>query len=316
MICSLIPRSISDPTPLSKYILVLVSKDKPEKELKKFCIEQLEELLGSNTTSFVEEMFATAITPSGDDNDPYFSSQDRDERSNRRGKLSSRSRSPSNPTERSKNRRKSPLGRRSRSPLDVTTESNSHRGRHHLQQATSDSKHQPHEYDPGEFNGRFSSHRRRSRSPNNENDQDSDGKRERSSQKLERLQSHHERSSRNRLRGSTTDKALDEPRRRCRNFDERGFCIYGDRCKYDHGSDALVVPGNSAAAWTANLIDTALVATGACLIPRTSPNSSNGVKDVIPEPNTQSTESDDIDASGLPIYTPTPSRSPFQLIIY
>ncbi|CAH8451160.1 unnamed protein product [Schistosoma rodhaini] len=29
--------------------------------------------------------------------------------------------------------------------------------------------------------------------------------------------------------------------RRCRDFEERGFCVYGDRCQYDHGPNALVI---------------------------------------------------------------------------
>ncbi|KAE8614633.1 hypothetical protein XENTR_v10008248 [Xenopus tropicalis] len=31
------------------------------------------------------------------------------------------------------------------------------------------------------------------------------------------------------------------PKRRCRDYDERGFCVLGDLCQYDHGNDPLVV---------------------------------------------------------------------------
>jgi len=30
-------------------------------------------------------------------------------------------------------------------------------------------------------------------------------------------------------------------RQRCRDYDEKGFCMLGDSCKYDHGSDAVVI---------------------------------------------------------------------------
>uniref|UniRef100_A0A8B9PDM8 RNA-binding protein 27 n=1 Tax=Apteryx owenii TaxID=8824 RepID=A0A8B9PDM8_APTOW len=31
------------------------------------------------------------------------------------------------------------------------------------------------------------------------------------------------------------------PKRRCRDYDERGFCVLGDLCQFDHGNDPLVV---------------------------------------------------------------------------
>ncbi|XP_072002239.1 RNA-binding protein 27 [Engystomops pustulosus] len=31
------------------------------------------------------------------------------------------------------------------------------------------------------------------------------------------------------------------PKRRCRDYDERGFCVLGDHCQFDHGNDPLVV---------------------------------------------------------------------------
>ena len=30
-------------------------------------------------------------------------------------------------------------------------------------------------------------------------------------------------------------------RPRCRDYDEKGFCLRGDLCKFDHGSDAVVL---------------------------------------------------------------------------
>ena len=28
---------------------------------------------------------------------------------------------------------------------------------------------------------------------------------------------------------------------RCRDYDEKGFCLKGDLCKFDHGTDAVVL---------------------------------------------------------------------------
>lgn len=30
-------------------------------------------------------------------------------------------------------------------------------------------------------------------------------------------------------------------RPRCRDYDEKGFCMRGDQCKFDHGNDAVVL---------------------------------------------------------------------------
>ena len=36
--------------------------------------------------------------------------------------------------------------------------------------------------------------------------------------------------------------AVTVPKRpRCRDYDEKGFCMRGDQCKFDHGSDAVVL---------------------------------------------------------------------------
>uniref|UniRef100_A0A5K3FDZ1 C3H1-type domain-containing protein n=1 Tax=Mesocestoides corti TaxID=53468 RepID=A0A5K3FDZ1_MESCO len=311
--------SISDPIPLSKYIFVLISKDKPENELKAFCIDQLEELLGDNTVSFVEEMFAVALTSPTTDLPPS-EKPSVEERLYRRpqGKSTSRNRSPlsDSPERLGRPHQRSPMLDSFRSPSDAPMDSNAHRGRRQHYQNSGDSRrhhHEPHEYNPEDFNDRSVPHRR-SRSDVSDAE-DNEGQRERPTQRLERaLPQHNERSRERgarveRLRGGKPEDSEEtrHPRRRCRNFDERGFCIYGDRCKFDHGSDALVIPGNTAAAWTANLFDTALAATGSCLLPRTSPSGPNGIIDGGNDTQpTSSVEQEDIESGALPIYNPTP----------
>ena len=38
-----------------------------------------------------------------------------------------------------------------------------------------------------------------------------------------------------------TPTARDDRKVRCRDYDEKGFCMKGDQCKFDHGNDALVL---------------------------------------------------------------------------
>lgn len=35
---------------------------------------------------------------------------------------------------------------------------------------------------------------------------------------------------------------------RCKDYDEKGFCMKGDMCPYEHGMDHIVVPGQEGAA--------------------------------------------------------------------
>ena len=44
-----------------------------------------------------------------------------------------------------------------------------------------------------------------------------------------------------------TPTAREEKRPRCRDYDEKGFCMKGDMCKFDHGNDALVLEDANAA---------------------------------------------------------------------
>lgn len=253
-------------------------------------------------------MFAVALSPSTGD----LSSSTEERQHGRRGRYS-RSPSPGHSPEKQRSRQRSPVLQKPRSSIDTVADA--HRSRRLPRQGANEPKRQQQEYDPEDFNGRGTSHRHRSRSnvhSDEDEDVEGDSRKERSTQRLERTQ-HNERSSRSsrgdRSRGDRREdvESNRSHRRRCRNFDERGFCIYGDRCKFDHGSDALVVPGTSA--WTANFIDTALAATGACLMPQTSSNDTNGNNDGSGDGKAApSSDQDDIDSSGLPTYNPTPSK--------
>ncbi|VDO04849.1 unnamed protein product [Rodentolepis nana] len=272
--------SVTDLNPLFKYICVLLSKPKPLEELKSCCVDQLYELLGDGTNNFVEEMFKVIAVSPASPNDPSPERPTRRLRSNR-----SRSRSP---------HRSSGKYPRSRSPQEELDEKSISRGnnssRRERHQVSKSLKHH-NEYNPEDVNVRNSSHHRSERP--------------------------YDRSRCDRSRSRMPEEISDDvhlqqqhiQRPRCRNFDEKGFCNYGDRCKYEHGSNPVVVP----ASWTAaaNLFDTAIAVSGASLLP-TPANGPSGLlggaggENLIPS-NLECTE---MISADIPTYNPTPIVEP------
>ncbi|NWU78749.1 RBM27 protein, partial [Onychorhynchus coronatus] len=58
------PRCDADPSALANYVVALVKKDKPEKELKAFCADQLDVFLQKETSGFVDKLFESLYTKS------------------------------------------------------------------------------------------------------------------------------------------------------------------------------------------------------------------------------------------------------------
>lgn len=271
--------SVTDLNPLFKYICVLLNKAKPPEELKSSCVDQLYELLGDETNNFVEEMFKVIVVspPSPDDLSPERPT--RRLRSNR-----SRSRSP--------HRSSSGKYPRSRSPQEALDEKSISRGnngsRRERHQASKSQRHH-NEYNPEDVNVRSSSHHRSERSHDRSR---FDRSRSRMPEEVSEVVHLHQ-------------QVIQRPR--CRNFDEKGFCNYGDRCKYEHGSNPVVVP----AAWTAaaNLFDTAIAVSGTSLLP-TPANGSSGLLGAGGDPLLPSNlERDEMISADIPTYNPTPSKS-------
>ncbi|PKU36164.1 rna-binding protein 27 [Limosa lapponica baueri] len=57
-------RCDADPSALANYVVALVKKDKPEKELKAFCADQLDVFLQKETSGFVDKLFESLYTKS------------------------------------------------------------------------------------------------------------------------------------------------------------------------------------------------------------------------------------------------------------
>jgi len=53
------PLCDADPSALSKYVLALIKKDKPESELRDSMTNQMEVFLQENTNTFIESLFTT-----------------------------------------------------------------------------------------------------------------------------------------------------------------------------------------------------------------------------------------------------------------
>lgn len=297
----------ADPATLANYVVALVKKDKPEKELKALCADQLEVFLQKETVGFVDKLFECLTTKNYMGNpspkeapkeevkqpvvktdvvEPEVSEEDRE---NRRRRSPLRSRSDFNESRRVEERRRDDRKRRD-FDRHGKTGNDSHRDR------------ERHERRRGSPRGRsYSRSRSRSRSGSRGKSRDREhrgGRDFKSKFDVERKDGsevysappsgptsqhpaplmptpphppHPYSSSAGgtgppgvpvvtpaHLPDSTTDNwstffnqrqdavkpfvnknpAL---KQRCRDYDEKGFCVRGDLCPYDHGNDPLVV---------------------------------------------------------------------------
>lgn len=252
------PLCDADPQALSKYVLALIKKDKPIEELKSSMISQMDVFLQSETHNFVEMLFkivdskeylntngsavikedkdpgtvkeesgqdvegggkieeADSTTPVRDHEkfpDPRPSFDDREDRKRLRG-------SPPGPAP---DRRGGRGGHRDYRDHPPPPPPPPRRYRSRSRSRSGSPRHD-----------RFRSTRRRSRSP--ETFRRSGGRRGRSQEPR------HEKDgtpTRDEAGGYTPTPTVRPPR--CRDYDEKGFCLRGDMCKFDHGNDAVVL---------------------------------------------------------------------------
>ncbi|XP_033834198.1 RNA-binding protein 27 [Periophthalmus magnuspinnatus] len=295
----------ADPAALANYVVALVKKDKPEKELKALCADQLEVFLQKETVGFVEKLFECLTTKNYLGNPPPKETPKEDvkqpaakmesvepeiseeERENRRRRSPLRSRSDFNESRRVEERRRDDRKRRD---FDRHGKSgnDSHRER------------ERHERRRGSPRGRsYSRSRSRSRSGSRGKSRDREhrgGRDFKPKFDVERKDSENFTTASSgtpsqqhpspllptptlpystssgvsgppgvpvvtpaHLPDSTTDswstfysnQRLDPGKQfgnktaplkqRCRDYDEKGFCVRGDLCLFDHGNDPLVV---------------------------------------------------------------------------
>ncbi|XP_034461599.1 RNA-binding protein 27 isoform X3 [Hippoglossus hippoglossus] len=296
----------ADPSALANYVVALVKKDKPEKELKALCADQLDVFLQKETTGFVDKLFECLTTKN------YLGSPAAKETPKEEVKppaVKPDAVEAETPEEERENRwRRSPLRNRSdfesRNRDDRRREERKRRDfeRHGKSSSDSHRERERHERRRGSPRGRSYS-RSRSRSGSRGKDREHRGGRDfKSKFEVERkdtdgynssttsgpLQQQHpppllptpphpfssSSSSAAGISGpggvpvatmahlpdSTTDSwsgyygtqrqdGVVKPfsnkvaslKQRCRDYDEKGFCVRGDLCLFDHGNDPLIV---------------------------------------------------------------------------
>ncbi|CAG0922037.1 unnamed protein product [Notodromas monacha] len=269
----LAPKTDADPSYLSKYVLALLKKNKPEDELRGVLLSSLDVFLQKETDSFVDELLKTlaeksyvnepivdevTVAPDSTTANPAGGSDGRqknksgDEKTEGFGgnKLRSPLRESNAPARRSRSRSRSPRALRERrreyrgpgAGAPWRQDGNNHRG--------------------ARWRGPMSRRMRRSRSRSPANGGGGGGgavRRRRTSRSRSRSRSWSPgRGERNRGRSFSPTMEDEHPvskddfRRlcqdffrgqRCEDFNSKGLCLRGDQCPYDHGSDPVRVDG-------------------------------------------------------------------------
>ncbi|XP_077962910.1 RNA-binding protein 27 isoform X5 [Gasterosteus aculeatus] len=306
----------ADPSALANYVVALVKKDKPEKDLKALCADQLEVFLQKETTGFVDKLFESLTTknylgnpaakevPKEEVKPPAVKAETveaetlEEERENRRRRSPLRNRPDFNDARGRDDRRRDERKRRDFDRHGKSGgESNRERERHERRRGSprgrsysrslsrsrsgSRGKSRDREHRGGrDFKSKFELERKDTDCYNSSNKSGSQ-------QQQQQQQQHpppllplptppHQFSSTSsagvsgaggvpivtpaHLPDSTTDswsgyygtQRLDGAgktfgsksvslKQRCRDYDEKGFCVRGDLCPFDHGNDPLIV---------------------------------------------------------------------------
>uniref|UniRef100_A0A8C6IZY1 Uncharacterized protein n=1 Tax=Melopsittacus undulatus TaxID=13146 RepID=A0A8C6IZY1_MELUD len=287
----------ADPSALANYVVALVKKDKPEKELKAFCADQLDVFLQKETSGFVDKLFESLYTksylpsleppkadakPSGQDKEEVkeelshkqnHQESVEEEREGRKKKYSSPQRSRADSSEHRSREKKRDDGKwrdydRYYDRSDLYRDKSSwRRGRSKsrsksrgLSRSRSRSRGRSKDHD----GSRSAEHRERSKFKTEKSDAESSynpvsASPSISSEQYSSAQSipsavtviapaHHlentTESWSNYYNNHSNPSPFGRnppPKRRCQDYDERGFCVLGDLCQFDHGNDPLVV---------------------------------------------------------------------------
>ncbi|XP_050423711.1 RNA-binding protein 26 [Adelges cooleyi] len=225
----------AEPAALAKYIFALLKRDRPKDELQKFLLSQLEEFLGDETENFTTLLVETlqnesylndpieiktepAVTSSGEKSDVGEKTDEKvkeEERVRSRSRSLVRSRSP-----RSKDIKyiRPKRYRRDDHSSEEDEERESYRKYRYHGRSWS-----PRRSKSPKFKRRFRSPKNRSRSR---------------SESLDRLKKPKEDIFAEFKKSEVAEK---KTLGRCVDFDEKGYCMKGDLCVYDHGKDPVVL---------------------------------------------------------------------------
>uniref|UniRef100_A0A8C0FW22 RNA binding motif protein 27 n=1 Tax=Bubo bubo TaxID=30461 RepID=A0A8C0FW22_BUBBB len=285
-------RCDADPSALANYVVALVKKDKPEKELKAFCADQLDVFLQKETSGFVDKLFESLYTksylpsleptkvevkPAGQEKEEVkeenFQEPVEEERDGRKKKYSSPQRSRADSSEQRTREKKRDDGKwrdydryydrsdlyreksswrrgrsKSRSKSRGLSRSRSRsRGRSKDRDTNRSAEHRERSKFKSERNDVEGSYNPVSVSPSKSTEQYSSAQSIPSAVTVVAPAHHLENTTEswsnyyNNHSNPSSFGRNPPPKRRCRDYDERGFCVLGDLCQFDHGNDPLVV---------------------------------------------------------------------------
>ncbi|XP_055667814.1 RNA-binding protein 27 isoform X3 [Falco peregrinus] len=287
----------ADPSALANYVVALVKKDKPEKELKAFCADQLDVFLQKETSGFVDKLFESLYTksylpslepskveakPAGQEKEEVkeelsvkqnFQESVEEERDGRKKKYSSPQKSRGDSSEQRTREKKRDDGKwrdydryydrsdlyreksswrrgrsKSRSKSRGLSRSRSRsRGRSKDRDTIRSAEHRERSKFKSERNDVEGSYNPVSVSPSKSTEQYSSAQSIPSAVTVIAPAHHLENTTEswsnyyNNHSNPSSFGRNPPPKRRCRDYDERGFCVLGDLCQFDHGNDPLVV---------------------------------------------------------------------------
>lgn len=332
---------------MAKYVIALIRKDKSEKDLKTICLDQLEVFLQKETIAFVDILFETIAdksylkSQSNQQNDQTLntkSSLETNQTSSNDNSASTKTESASNyDHNKSRDRRNRSRSRsRSRSPFrgNRMREIDNRRGGPSIRNNLApyygdDRRNRRGNLGRDKLNRKFGYNRdrdyqrrsKRNRSRSRSRSYSSSGSsRSRSRSPRTRSKSRSrskERESPNNKRSRPSSRSpspkLPKEHRRCRDYDEQGFCMKGDLCPYDHGNDPVVLDGSvSAALGLAGQNQTSAPQSG--LLPLPTQNLSSGSNNYLAEPynpEAPGLDGHQVIRRGPPIHMRMPHPNPF-----
>lgn len=235
----------AEPAVLAKYVLSLIRKpDKTDEEIRVFCVEQLEVFLQGNNKRFVEKMFAVLKDGSYMENPATTKVEKKLDVPDVKKALPALVKDVKNDEIAAKIEEPKPTTSREVKVEDntrrvVVVRKNDPPKKDEPAKATRKRISPPPSEAKKEATRERDAVRRRSRSPRN--------RRTRRSPEMTRR--YGRRNSRSRSRSVDREKRDrksedDRRKKRCRDYDELGYCTRGDMCHFDHGPDPVVVDRN------------------------------------------------------------------------
>ncbi|XP_051902570.1 RNA-binding protein 27 isoform X1 [Hippocampus zosterae] len=290
----------ADPSALANYVVALVKKDKPEKELKALCADQLDVFLQKETVGFVDKLFESLTSKNYQGNsvakeapkevvnlppaksDAVEIETPEEERENRRRRSPLRNRSDFNESRsrddrRREERKRRDFDRHGKGSGDSHRERERHERRRGSSRGRSNSRSRSRSGSRGKSRGRdFKSKFEVERKDADGYNSSAPGRPQQAPQLTSPLLPTplHPFSStaggpghggipvatHAHIPDGTTDSwsgyygkarqdGVGKPfsnknpsrKQRCRDYDEKGFCVRGDLCPFDHGNDPLIV---------------------------------------------------------------------------